>query len=281
MSSQPEAPVVPCPATGRKRRAVLWLSSATFLLVLLGWFIALRPMSGNNLVWLTPAQLARATQAGPLTKLKLKVARLVAPLGLLNWRFRPNILTRSTLMTLTTDAVQRAGLPSASSATNADGTRVWILSAAELNVLQQRLKLTPPASVLGAASVTSLSGRQATVFVGDNTSSAKSGARLAGVVNRVGGSRAQQSHLEQFGLRVDLNPKYVSGAIKVMLGATATQRMETDPAIFRTNLAVACRAIVPNAGALLVDTGETPASSGTNYWLIVSPTAVDSRGNPL
>jgi len=264
MSSQSEAPAVPCPAPGRNRRAVLWLASVTLLLVVLGWFFALRPFSGNGLVWLTPAQFARATQAGPLTKFKLKVATLVGPLGLLNWRYRPNILTRSTLMTLTTDAVQRAGLPSASSATNADGTRIWLLSAAELKILQQRLKIIPSASILNSASIVMLSGQQGQVSSGQ--------------------SLPPGATSDLVGLRIDLAPKFVSGSIKVMLGAASTEKWQplaSSPAVVRTNLSVACRAIVPNAGALLVDTGESPASSGTNYWLIVSPTAVDSRGNPL
>jgi len=51
-----------------------------------------------------------------------------------------------------------------------------------------------------------------------------------------------------------------------------------------TNLAVTCRAIVPNGGALIVDghknsLHDTPPTNET-YWLIISPVAIDSAGNP-
>lgn len=303
MNSQPEAPAIPCPAPGRKRRAVLWLASVTLLLVAFGWFFALRPLAGSNLVWLTPAQFARTTQAGPWTNLKNKIARIVAPWGVFNWRHRPNILVRSTLVALTSDAAQRDGLPAAAAATNADGTRVWILSSAELKVLQQRLKATPSASVQNEASILTLSGRPATVMVGNaprsasvtttasggivprmvgNAPQSASGTtRLAGVVTRTAASPTPQPQPALAGLRIDLNPKFAAGSINVTLGATATETMQNDPAVVRTNLAVTCRASLANAGALLVDAGEATNSGGTNYWLIVSPAAVDARGNPL
>ena len=49
----------------------------------------------------------------------------------------------------------------------------------------------------------------------------------------------------------------------------------------KTNLAVACRVLLPNAGGLVVDGGGARDASGKNHWLIVSPTAVDARGNPI
>jgi len=50
-----------------------------------------------------------------------------------------------------------------------------------------------------------------------------------------------------------------------------------------TNFALACRALIPNGGALVVDGGKSPVAGGaqaTNYWFTLSAVAIDSKGNP-
>ena len=54
----------------------------------------------------------------------------------------------------------------------------------------------------------------------------------------------------------------------------------SGPFWVRTNLSMACSVSIPNGGALIFDGGKT-ATSATNRWLIISPVAVDSKGNPL
>ena len=47
-----------------------------------------------------------------------------------------------------------------------------------------------------------------------------------------------------------------------------------------TNLVTTCRVLLPNSGGLLVKDNGAMDSHGTNYWLIISPAAVDARGLP-
>ena len=84
------------------------------------------------ITWLSPTELARFTQPGPLTRLKDKLMNLTAPLWRRYWRTQPQILVDSRLMIRSAAAADQIdlGVPVA---TNTDGMRAWILSPPELS----------------------------------------------------------------------------------------------------------------------------------------------------
>jgi len=49
----------------------------------------------------------------------------------------------------------------------------------------------------------------------------------------------------------------------------------------RTNLSAACRVTLQNAGGVLISSPVSRDLNGTNYWLILAPTAIDGYGKPI
>ena len=86
------------------------------------------------------------------------------------------------------------------------------------------------------------------------------------------------------GVAVDVVPRVISDSIKLTIGVTAPEAVAPQSAGnegIKTNLAVACRALLPNSGGLLIDSGNAKDASGKRYRLVISPTIVDTRGNPV
>jgi len=81
-----------------------------------------------------------------------------------------------------------------------------------------------------------------------------------------------------------VSPEVRSGSIQLLLGVTSTESVgspATNAAALSTNLAVACRVLLPNSGGLVVAGRKTGDLRGTNFWLILSTSAVDARGQPI
>jgi hypothetical protein len=256
-------PVSPIPKSYRRGRRRFTLALLGVLLLVIVLFLLLASKPVTPFAWLTQAEMARLTQAGPLTRLKDKVMILTAPLWRRYWNRRPQILIDSRLLTLSTAAAEQTGL-GAPVATNSDGMRAWILSPAELSSFLQRLKTTPDASLLSRPRAQTAAGTSARTFFGNTV-------LLAG--NNV-----------PVGLTLELSPEVRSGSIQVLLGVRSTESVgstATNAAALSTNLAVACRVLLPNSGGLVVAGGNSRDLRGTNYWLILSPTAVDARGQPI
>ena len=266
MDSQTRLPdSVPPPATHGRRTALrLVVAAVGVLLLAIVLFFALTISSGQKVVWLTSTDLNQSGRAGLFTGLKQKVARLVPQFVWRFWWNRPQINIDSSLLIIPAAAAEPTGL-SAPAATNASGMRAWILSPAELNAFRQQLKTLSDVENLGVPPhVTIFDDRPTRWRVNKPV-------QVAGKVTPVG-------------LAVDLMPKVVSGAIRLIVGATSTEAVTSAPdnvTTIRTNLAAACRVFLPNAGGLVVNCGTTNAAGGKSYWLIVSPTAVDARGNPI
>jgi len=81
------------------------------------------------------------------------------------------------------------------------------------------------------------------------------------------------------GFIVDVLAKRSQGSFKLLAGATVTEAEANGSAGVRTNLSLACKVVIPNGGALVVDGGGH--GSGTNHWLVIAPVALDARGNPI
>jgi len=235
---------------------------SVFLLVITLFFtLTSRPIPA--VAWLTQAEMARRTQPGPLTRLKDKVISLTAPLWRRYWNTQPQILIDSRLLTLSAAAADRTGL-GAPVSTNTDDMRAWILSSAELSSFLQRLMTTPEASLIGGPRAHTAAGSSALTFLGDTI--------------LVAGKNVP------VGLTLEVSPKVRSGSIQLLLAFTSSESVaspEANAVALRTNLAVACRVVLPNSGGLVVNGGHTGDLRGTNYWLILSPTAVDARGQPI
>jgi hypothetical protein len=206
--------------------------------------------------------MARLTHSGRLARLKDKVISLTARFWRRYWNTQPQILVDSSLLTLSAAAAEQTGL-SALVATNSEGTRAWILSPTELSDLLQRLKTTPEASLLSRPRAQTAAGTSARTFFGNTV-------LLAGKNVPVG-------------LTLEVSPKVRSGSIQLLLGFTSTKSIPSPAAnaTLSTNLAVACRVLLPNSGGLVVAGRKTGDLRGTNFWLILSTWAVDARGQPI
>ena len=248
----------------RNRRTAIKLGvigSAVLLLAII-FFSSNSTPPGEKLVWLTPGELARINQGGPLGRIKDKLMQWTAPLWKSYWNRQPQILIDSSLLKLSAASADQTGL-GAAVATNSDGMRAWILSPAELSTLQQRLKAISDASFLARPRAQTAAGTRARTFFGNTV--------------LVAGKNVP------IGLTLDVAPKVRSGSIQLLVGFTSTESAPSplaNAAALSTNLAVACRVLLPNSGGLVVAGGNAGDPRGTNYWLIIRPTAVDARGNP-
>jgi hypothetical protein len=235
----------------------LWIA----LLVIAGLTIlvitVLTSARKEKLVWLPDNALSRAMQPSPYARLRYNLIRWTAPLWRWHRSHRPNIKVNSKLVELAGASVIRAELGSATG-TNADGTRAWILSAEQFAALKP--KIAAEKSEVSETSITVYNGGPARATLGPSSM----------YTPTIGGA-------VPVGLTVDVMPSLAGHSIRIVLGASYTRVTNTAPAKFTliTNFSAACKVLVPNGGGLVLE------NPGTNYLFLVSPIAVDSRGNPL
>jgi hypothetical protein len=214
----------------------------------------------QTLLWLNPSQYTSATSPGPVTRLKYKVMNLTSPLWQRFRRAKKQVLVEAQFEAIPAGVGEPPGL-GPPFATNSDGTLAWILSPSNLTNFQSFLHETPLVGHLGRPRIQTIDGMQAGVFMGNAAPNVGRG-----------------------GVGVDVTATIVSPAIRLLVKAQATEPAESGPGSpvpLKTNLTVACRVLVPNGGALALRTGNPKDSSGTNHWLIISPTAMDARGKPI
>ncbi len=256
-------PVLRIPKPNPRRRRRFALAMLGMLLLSITPLLTLASRPGPPFAWLTQAEMARLTNPGPLTRLKDKLMNLTAPLWRRYWNTQPEIGMGCRLLTLSAAAADQTGL-SAAVATNSNGVRAWTLSPAELGRFLQRLKTTPGVSLLSRPRLQTLNGVTGQMFIGST------------------GYVVQTNTPVE--VMMDLIPQVSSGSVRLTLRVTSTETVNLPsgyPAAVRTNLAVACRVWLPNAGGLVLNGGNARAGSGTNHWLIISPTAFDAQGHPI
>jgi len=240
----------------RKRWLLLGLIVIGVLLIAATAFRPWKAAPEQAIVWLNPAQLNKAP--GPLTRLKDRVKNLSAPLWQRFRRPRQQVTIDANFIELPSGVGEQAHLGPPTT-TNSDGTLAWILSPSYLTEFQKFLRDTPEARLLSRPKVTTISGMQAGMFVGSATP-------------RMGG------------LGMDVTATFVFHAIKLQMKAQSTEVAESAPGsgpTLRTNLSLACRVFLPNAGALVLQSRNPKEPNATNLWLILSPTAIDAAGNPI
>ena len=251
------------PPSKRNRRSTIRLALAALGVLLTSTilFIVFTASPDPDVVWLTQAEMIQPKHTGPLTQLKHKFMNLTAPLWRRYWSSQPQILIDSSLLTIPTATVVETEL-GAPVATNIDGMYAWILSPTNVNALRQRLTAIPGASVVSRPRVQTANGTQGRMFAGGST----------------------PSNNAPVGVAFDALPKIVAGSIKLTIGFTSTELLaspSTNAGAVGTNLAVSCRVLLPNNGGLVVGDCNRKDASGKGYWLIISPTVVDARGNPI
>ena len=261
-SSEPTSPI-PKRKGHRVRRFALAVAALGVLLLVFILFFTLTSKPDPTFLWLTQAEMARLTHSSPLTRLKDKFMNLTAPLWRRYWNRQPQVLIDSTLLTLPTDVVEQMAL-GAPNAPNADGLQAWIVSPSELKAMKVRLEAVRGPWLVGKPRIQTASGVRGEMFMGRTV--------------QVDGNNTPA------GVTIDVVPRAISDSIKLTIGVTATEAVAPQSAGnegIKTNLAVACRALLPNTGGLVVDGGNAKDASGRSYWLIISPTIVDTRGNPV
>jgi hypothetical protein len=208
------------------------------------YFGAHSTSSPENLVWMTPNEVAQALQPSPLKRIKVRVLR--ASVTIWNWysKGKRQITMESRLFNYSNDASQMKGLPQAVF-TNVDGTRCWILSPEEWTNLKRELK-SAAGSTINVVTVTTLEGAQYSVSAGT--------------------------------MKVDCLPKIVGDSFDLLLCAINTAG---TTARIQTNFAMAGRVKLPNGGAILVNGPGSPAAGETNCWYVLSSQATDPAGNSI
>jgi len=265
MPSKPRLPEQVSTPFNRHRRTTFKvgiIALSALLLALIIFFCTSTPPD-DKLVWLTVGDLARTKRGTPFRRMKDKLMGWTAAHWKSFWSSRPQILIDSRLLTLSKAAEDQTDL-GAPVATNSDGAWAWILSSAELSGLLQRLKTMPDASLLSRPRAQTAASTTVNVFFGET--------RLVSGTNF------------PIGLTLEVTPKVRSGSIQLLMGVTSTEFVASPPATapaVSTNFAVACRVLLPNTGGLVVAGSNANHAQGTNYWLILSPTAVGAQGNPI
>jgi len=261
-SPPPKSETLAAPAALRRRRALLrFLAvSISLLVILVILFLAFAP-SDSQFAWLTPAQMAQATHAGPLTQLKYKLIRLAGPLMRFYHSHRPNILISSNILRISSPAPPAdLGPPFI---TNSGGMSAWILSPAELLSFRQALKTNTTMTMLSSPSIQTASGGSAQAMIGQSISFSPGG-------------------ITNIGVTLDTAPTASGDLVKMLLGASSTELAgQSITNGIKTNFSAACRVVLPDAGALVINCRNADATNPTNYWLIVSPVLVDATGKPI
>jgi hypothetical protein len=260
-SETPPAAVVPNRRRALRRFLIVIVSLLVVLVVLFLVFASPNP----QFAWMTPAQMAQASRPGSLTQLKYKAMRLAGPLMRFYHSHRPNIHIAVNVFTASPIAGQTD--PDTLGLTNADGTRAWILALQELSVFQQRFKTNSSVHLVSGMNIQTRDGMSASVAMGSRFS-----------VNAATGTWTN------IGTSIDALPKTSAGSINLLIHASSTELSgvsTTNGPVIKTNFSAACRVLLPDAGALVLNCRNADPSNPTNYWLIVSPVLVDATGKPI
>ncbi len=189
--------------------------------------------------------------------------KFAAPL-VQRWRSRqPQIHFAVNILSLPSSAADDFKLGDPFS-TNTGHLRAWMLSTTNYQVFAAALRTNSGAKFLAVPSLQINNGGSGQLQM---TSNVKSGTNSIPV-----------------GTVVDLLPKAFGESVRIMTRVTLTEvsgKASDGMPDIQTNLAVACRATIPNGGALVLDSGNADKTSGKNYWLIFTPSLVDSFGKPF
>jgi hypothetical protein len=274
----------PAPVSNRRKGLRIgFILVAALLVVALIAIIAPKKAAPEPIfAWLDQTQFSRQIRPGRLKRLYYKVVNFAAPV-LQHFR-RPKTQILIGCKFLAVHSPDALGI-GAAMATNESGAQVWILSPSELDNLRQRLKTANGIEVVTEESITVADGTKASITEGSVTTIVPIG---------IGNFNSPSNAF--IGVAVDVNPKIVSHEFQLAMStvyiAMSTVYNEPNQGSFmdsaltnvsgiRTNISAACRVRLSNAGGVLISSPLSKDLNGTNYWLILSPTAVDGYGKPI
>jgi hypothetical protein len=262
-------PVRPSPKRGLTLRFAFLMFGLFFFLLLL--LLILSGISSRHFEWLSVNQSERMMKPGPLARLKSKLQDTLDPVFRRFQTNRTNISIELHGTTFSPSAAWqgRLGPPAY---TNSDGVRCWILSSEQRIAFIQRLDahdLSPTRAVM-PITVTE-EGRPVSTWTVSGSCVSSLLANGAGTVTNTGAT-------------INMLAKLSSNSVKLLLSAASTEVVwysNKYPVIIKSNFVTACRVLVPDSGAVLIDCGRVLNPDQTNQWLMVSPILVDEAGIPI
>jgi hypothetical protein len=216
--------------------------------------------------WLNASQFERIVTPGPLARFKNKVIAL-APWFRRFQSNQTNIEINLHVMTFIPTATVRAELGQPAY-TNSAGARCWILPSALGTPLRQRLHNSIDDSIRWGPEGTTEDGHECVIEMF---------------------SQMEMPDDIHFITAIDILPKLSSGSANLFFSAASIAEVypisygfgQIFPVVTKSNFLTACRVLVPDGGAVVIDCGRPPNADPTNRWLLVSPTLVDPAGIPL
>jgi hypothetical protein len=148
-----------------------------------------------------------------------------------------------------TSAEGLTALLGVAASTNEIGLRAWIIAANGWHGVQDALQTNPNVTELARSRLTTGSGREAQILVG---------------------GQGEDLFL------VGLSPKRVGKSLRLGIGGEWVQMS----APLKTNR-WACRVLLPNGGAVVVESPVMKDNEGKSCLLIFNATAVDALGKPI
>jgi hypothetical protein len=235
----------------------LWIIIAAICLVfaIVAIISSNKPRPEPTFIWLDQTQFALQLRPGRLKRLYYKVVNLTAPVWQRFRRPKTQIQIATKILAVKGVTTGQLGIGVAI-ATNDSGTQVWILSVAELDDLRQSLK-TNGIQVVNAPSIITVDRQPASIFSGYSL-----------------------PQISTSGVSMYVNPTIASHELHLAINAVYTELNDSPTTSVDTNISAACRVRVPNAGAVLI-TRPAKDTYRTNYWLLMSSTAIDGYGKPI
>jgi hypothetical protein len=237
--------------TGPRTRTVWLFVLVLFIVAALAVVITAPQRKADEFTWMMPAQAAQAMKPGKFTMMKYRILRWPGP-----WRW---FARRKPAIAIGCQVLASKDWPNTADnhswRTNVDGQLGKVLIRRELADWKEAFK-SHGSEARMEMHITTSDGGQATIT--DGTTSPAMPAFC--------------------GLTLSVLPAREGNSFRLLLSGTWTEATSapSDMGIrVRTNMAIACRAIAPNGGAVLMQ-----AADQTNWWLI-SCVAVDSKGNPI
>ena len=258
------------PPKDRSRR-MMWSGAVVLVIFLVLGAIVMPQPQETGLVWLDPSALTHPALPNAFVRLRNRLFQIAAPVWGRFIRNRPNIHTDANIFTMTAATADKLNLGGPVS-TNAGGLRAWILSPEQMTRFNQLVKNQQPGiNSISRPRIQSGDGGQAQLGMTQGLP-----LQATGSLNPAAGTK-----YVQIGTVIDLIPKIRAKYIGIKLAVSQTETNGWSPdgyIIIKTNLSLACRAMIASGGGLILEGGRGTNENDTNYWFALSPTAVDARG---